>query len=53
MSTYEEASEEADKDKRCLIIKYILFFAVGLGFLYFFGFIYLLSVRCFKILKYF
>ena len=35
---YEEASEEADKAKRCIITKYILFYIIGTGFLVLFWF---------------
>ena len=35
---YEEANEEAEKAKRCLIIKYILFYIIGTGFLVLFWF---------------
>ena len=43
-STYDEAYDEADKAKRCLIIKYILFYAVGVAFLIVFW--YYLSSFC-------
>ena len=36
--TYIEANEEADKAKRCLIIKYILFYVTGTAFLVLFWF---------------
>ena len=36
--TYDEASEEADKEKSCLIIKYILFYVIGIVFLFLFWF---------------
>ena len=36
--TYDEANEEADKAKRCLIIKYILFYIIGTAFLVLFWF---------------
>ena len=36
--SYNEASEEAAKAKRCIIIKYILFYIVGSGFLVLFWF---------------
>ena len=42
--TYDEAYDEADKAKRCLIIKYILFYAIGVAFLIVFW--YYLSSFC-------
>ena len=41
---YDEAYDEADKAKRCLIIKYIIFYAIGLAFLILFW--YYLSSFC-------
>ena len=42
--TYDEAYDEADKAKRCLIIKYILFYAIGVAFIIVFW--YYLSSFC-------
>jgi hypothetical protein len=36
--TYDEANNEADKAKRCLIIKYIIFYITGTAFLVLFWF---------------
>ena len=42
--TYDESCDEADKTKRCLIIKYISFYAVGIVFIILFW--YYLSSFC-------
>ena len=36
--TYDEANNEADKAKKCLIIKYIIFYITGTAFLVLFWF---------------
>ena len=38
IQSYKKAKEEADKARRCLIIKYILFYVIGSGFLGLFWF---------------